>query len=392
MHPGKKKLYKKKILFLVDYYLPGYRAGGPIRSIANFVEKLAYEFDIYIICNDHDILELYQYKNVNIDSWNIIGGARVFYSSKKTLSVSGLIKILNETDYDLLHFNSFFSFRFTIVPLLLSKFKLIPKKPYIICPRGNLSPAALNLKSLKKKIYIKLFKWFKLFKNLNWQASSEHEKKDILNIFGKKVDKIFVVPDFTPLPSKSANKNYIKSRTTGALRLLFLSRISPMKNLDFFLRVLIKVNVYVELSIFGPKEDLKYWKECLNLIDKLPSNVKVTINDEVPLNQVANIFDRHDLFISPTRGEAFGNAIIESLSAGLPALISDKTLWKPDKKGGLQVLTLNENLWLEAVTNWSKFSGHKLRKKRKAALNYALDYYKKNFALKKNKKLVYSVL
>jgi glycosyltransferase involved in cell wall biosynthesis len=308
------------------------------------------------------------------------------------LSVSGLIKILNETDYDLLHFNSFFSFRFTIVPLLLRKFKLIPKKPYIICPRGNLSPAALNLKSLKKKIYIKLFKWLKLFKNLNWQASSEHEKKDIINIFGNKVVKIFVVPDFAPLSLKSGNNNYIKSRMTGALRLLFLSRISPMKNLDFFLSVLSKVKVYVELSIYGPKEDLKYWKKCLNLIDKLPSNIKVTINDEVPLNQVANIFDRHDLFISPTMGEAFGNAIIESLSAGLPALISDKTLWKPDKKGGLQVLTLNETPWVKTITNWSKFSSYKLKKKRQAASNYALAYYKKSFALKKNKQLIYSVL
>ena len=37
------------ILCFVAYYLPGYRSGGPVRTIANFVDHLGDEFDIRIV-------------------------------------------------------------------------------------------------------------------------------------------------------------------------------------------------------------------------------------------------------------------------------------------------------------------------------------------------------
>ena len=383
---------KKKILCLLDYYLPGYQAGGPIRSIVNFVQNLGEEFEIYIICNDHDLLDKKQYTNINIDKWNTVGKAKVFYASKKNLSLKGLAKILNETEYDLLYLNSFFSPKFTILPLLLRKFILISNKACIISPRGNLSPGALKLKSFKKNFYIKLAKWLNLYQNLNWQASSEYERKDIINTLGNIAQRIYIVADFPPLPLKSIYKNNVKTRARGCLRLLFLSRISPMKNLDFLLRVLTKVEVSIKLSIYGPKEDVGYWKECLNLINKLPSNIKISIGNEVAQEQVINIFDQHDLFVSPTRGEAFGNAIIESLSAGLPALISDKTSWKPDQEGGLEVLKLDQHKWVNIITKWSKFENQIFKKKRQTALNYAKNYYKDSLTLKKNKEFFNSDL
>ena len=383
---------KKKILCFTDHYLPGFRAGGPIRSILNFVENLGDEFEIYIICNDRDMQDTNNYPNVNIDSWNKVGKASVFYVSKKYSGLKKLIKLLNEFDYDFLYLNSFFSPKFTILPLLLRQFMLIKKKACIVCPRGNLSPEALKLKSFKKKIYLKFFNLLGLYLDLNWQASSDHEKKDIIVNFKNTEKKISVVEDFTPLPLKSIYNNKIKSRSAGALRLLFLSRISPMKNLDFLLRVLSKIKTSIELSIYGPKEDLVYWKQCLSLIYGLPKNINVKICDELKLDQTTNILLLHDLFISPTRGEAFGNAIIESVSSGLPAIISDKTLWRPDPNGGIEVLRLEENLWIDTITKWSKYDELTLKNKRQAALDYANDVYQKNLTLKKNKEFFYSVL
>ena len=165
-----------------------------------------------------------------------------------------------------------------------------------------------------------------------------------------------------------------------------------MKNLDFLLRILTKIKITVELSIYGPKEDLNYWKHCLNLIDKLPPNIKLSINDEVIQNQVINIFKKHDLFVLPTRGENFGYVIIESLSAGLPALISDKTSWKPNAESGLQTLLLDEHKWAKVITNWCKFDDEMLMKTRYDSLNYAMNYNVKNSSLKKNRVLFNSVL
>jgi hypothetical protein len=42
---------KKKILCFADYYLQGYKAGGPIQSIANLVENLSDEFEFPMILN-----------------------------------------------------------------------------------------------------------------------------------------------------------------------------------------------------------------------------------------------------------------------------------------------------------------------------------------------------
>ena len=382
---------KYKILCLLDYYLPGFRAGGPVRSMLNFVENLGNEFEILIVCNDHDLKNKKSYRNVKIDSWNKVGKAKVFYASRKNLTIMGLVKILKNIEYDLLYLNSFFSPKFTILPLFLRRFVIKKKKPCIICPRGNFSPEALKLKNFKKEVYLKLFKRLNLYQDLTWQASSEHEKNHITKKLSNKMRNIYVVPDFTPKPLQSLNDKF-QPREKGSLRILFLSRISPMKNLDFLLKVLAKVEIFVELSIYGPKEDPDYWNFCQNLIKVLPNNISVNVGKEISFEKITNIFDKHDLFISPTRGEAFGNAIIESLSYGLPAMISDKTLWKNDKFGGLEILRLDQNSWVEAITKWSKFEGRILKKKRQAALDYAKHDYSNSLALKKNKELFYSAL
>ena len=157
------------------------------------------------------MLNTERYANVNIDEWNTVGKASVFYASNKNLGLKGLTKILNETKYDLLYLNSFFSPKFTILPLLLRKFVLTLKKPCIISPRGNLSPEALKLKCFKKKIYLKFFEWLNLYQNLTWQASSEHEKKHIINKFGNKAQQVYIAPDFTPMPLKLIKLISIKS-------------------------------------------------------------------------------------------------------------------------------------------------------------------------------------
>jgi glycosyltransferase involved in cell wall biosynthesis len=385
----KNKLKKITILCFVDYYLPGYKAGGPIRSIANLVESLGDELEFNIICNDRDLLDKEPYTNLKIDEWNVVSKAKVFYASKKNFNFKGITKLLNETKYDLLYFNSFFSFKFTILPLIIYKFFFLNKKPCIIAPRGEFSPGALKLKSIKKIIYLYISKLLGLHNNLYWQASSDNEKKDILRNFKITKKPVYIAPDL--ISYEPIGLNYINSRKSGPLRIIFLSRISPMKNLNFLLRVLQKVNFPIEFSIYGPKDDLSYWKECLYSIDQLPSNIKLLIGGSMPQKQVKSILQKHDVFVLPTLGENFGHIIIEALIAGVPAIISDKTFWEFDEEGALEVLALDEYVWLKTIIKWSKFDDHVLKKKRQAALSYAKNYYNSSLLLKKNKELFYSV-
>ena len=146
----KEKSSRKIIFCFSDYYLPGYKAGGPIKSIANFVEEFGEEYEIKIFTRNHDFGEYQTYKNIINDNWNKIGKALVYFSSEKNLNLNSLKKILNTTPYDLLYLNSFFSFKFTILPILISKLNNKLNKPCIIAPRGEFSENALKLKKFKK--------------------------------------------------------------------------------------------------------------------------------------------------------------------------------------------------------------------------------------------------
>lgn len=112
---------KKKILVFVDWYLPGYKAGGPIQSVSNIVENLKEEFDFSIFTSDTDLGEMTPYANIESDTWLTIKKVRIFYASKKFLSFFNILKVIKQNKVDVIYFNSFFSFYFTIIPLILCK-------------------------------------------------------------------------------------------------------------------------------------------------------------------------------------------------------------------------------------------------------------------------------
>jgi glycosyltransferase involved in cell wall biosynthesis len=386
------KIYKPIILCFVSHYLPGFRSGGTNRAIANFVYHLGDKFDIKIVCYDRDINDSIAYSNVKVDTWNAVGKAKVFYASKKFINFFGIYKLLSKTEHDLLYLNSFFSFRFSIIPLLIRflGFSKI-KKPCVITPRGEFSEGAISFKKNKKKVYLLLANFFGLHKNLQWQASSKLESVDIQRNLNKVAKKIKIVPDL--INFSSARKINISKRLDGPLRIVFLSRISPMKNLDYLLRVLTKTSANLEFSIFGVREDKKYWNKCQQLINKLPSNIKVKIGSYVHPKKVSEVFIQHDLFAFPTLGENFGHVIFESLSVGTPVLLSDQTMWKTDELFGLQELNLKETDWVKKIEEWANLPKDELVKYRAHALAYANKIKITNkISIINNKDLFYEVL
>ena len=50
---------------MVRYYLPGYKSGGPVRTIVNLVDHLGDDIDFRIVTSDRDALEDAPYANVS---------------------------------------------------------------------------------------------------------------------------------------------------------------------------------------------------------------------------------------------------------------------------------------------------------------------------------------
>lgn len=321
------------ILTTVGHYLPGFRAGGPVRSIAHLVEHLADEFDVRILTSDRDLGDEAPYPGVEPDRWIPVGSARVHYTSPARQGPRGMAAILRDVPYDVLYLNSCFSPRFTVLPLALRRLGVVPRRPTVLAPRGEFSPGALALKAPKKRSYLALGRAAGLFSGLRWQASTAHEAADIARVIGAGVP-VSVACDL-PAARDGTEPAHTPRQPGEPLRVAFVSRLSPKKNLDYALKVLQQVKAPVRFTIRGPAEDAAYAAACRHLAAQLGENVAVDWAGPVAPEQVGELFAAHDLFFFPTRGENYGHVIAEALAAGTPVLIADTTPWRGLAEAGI---------------------------------------------------------
>jgi len=318
------------VLLLTAGYAPGYKYGGPIRTLVNMVESLGGEINFRVVCNNHDLGESVPYKDVEDRSWTTVGRADVCYLDRTIYGIWWYVKYLISSRSSIVHINSFFSFLFSIFPLMILRFSG-GRRRIILGPRGEFSEGALNLKRKKKTAFIFLFKLMGFHKFVLWHASSEHEAEDIRRVMGRRV-KIRTAVDIA-LPELDLK---LKPRLQdGPLRIVFLSRISPMKNLLGVLNVLRDVSCPIILDIFGPREDQIYWEECQAAVLLLPEHVRASYLGSLEPFEVSKCLAGYDLLFLPTLGENFGHVIAEALFAGVPLLISDRTPWRDLERRGL---------------------------------------------------------
>lgn len=316
----------RAVLVFIREYLPGFKSGGPIRSVANLVDQLGDELSFWIITADRDFGDTVPYPGIEPGRWYDQGKAKVCYVPPNRRGLFALARLMRETPHDLVYLNSLFNPAFTTTPMLAIRLGLAPKRPVILAPRGEFAQAALALKSRKKQIFLTVSRLFGLHRGVTWQATSQHEVEDIRARMDMPPERIFLAPN---LPRSSASLPERSPRNTkDPLRIALLGRISPMKNVDFALSVLQRVTSQVTFTIYGPQEDVAYWSRCKDLIEDLPGNVQVEVKGGVAAELVLPEMVRHDLFFLPTHGENFGHAISEAAQAGLPLLISDRTPWR----------------------------------------------------------------
>ena len=226
---------KKTILIFIDWFLPGYKAGGPITSVANLISHLSNDFNFKIITTDTDDLETKPYNSVESNKWNKINAnTEVFYFSSDKVSFKNIKNLIKKTHHDFIYINGIYSFYFSIIPLYLSK--KINTRKVIVASRGMLSEHAFSRKSLKKNVFIKFSNFFGLYKNMIFHATSNDEADSIKKIISKNAN-IKIIPNLPKkieqLPAKKITKN------AGELKLVSIARISEEKNTLFALQQLL---------------------------------------------------------------------------------------------------------------------------------------------------------
>jgi len=319
---------KIKILIFIGHYLPGFKSGGILRSVENMVNNFCDAFEFFIVTRDHDLGDEQPYPHIERNRWQVVGNAQVYYLDDASQSLKNICNLVNSTPCDVIYLNSFFD-PLTVKVLFARKFSRIANTPVVLAPRGEFAWASLKLKYPKKRTYMWVSTWLQFYRGIIWHASSEYEKDDINGVMGMDATCIRIAKD---LPVKidqgelDINHENKKDAADG-LRIVFLSRISPEKNLDYALNVLSEVQANVVFDIYGTAEDENYWCKCKQQISKLPANVRVTYRGAILPDQSVKTLARYDLFLFPSGGENYGHVIAESLLAGAQVLISKNTPW-----------------------------------------------------------------
>ncbi|TYL84600.1 glycosyltransferase [Bradyrhizobium cytisi] len=316
-----------KVLAFNRHYLPGFKAGGPIRSLANMAEALGDEIRFFIGTLDRDLGDAEPYPELDANAWIKMGKAEVRYFEPENISIRAIRALIEEVRPDCIYLNSFFDPVFSLRVLIARRAGLIPRIPLLLAPRGEFSPGALTLKSLRKSAYIKGASMSRLTRDVMWHASTEIEADDISRAMSIGSSSIAIGSDLATAPPANVVSAWEPRESGSPFRLCFLSRISPKKNLTGALRAVSLAKARVVFDIYGPKEDETYWEECQKLIDGLPPHVSVAYRGEVAHQDIASVFACYDLFLFPTLGENYGHVIFEAMSVGLPVLTSDQTPW-----------------------------------------------------------------
>lgn len=317
---------KFKILITIGAYIPGYKFGGPVRSIYNIIQCFGHELEFYILTSDRDLGDTSQYKDIKLGEWNEVGNAFVRYLTPQETQFFNLVKIIKDINYDLLYMNSFFASWPTIYLLVARRFGLISKCPALLAPRGEFSPGAISKKRIKKRLFIMIAKSIGLTNNIKWHASTRFEAADIHINHNPPKNDVYIASNLTQSPSEILP---VGSRDFDVeMHIAFLSRISPKKNLLYALDILHNIKSKIIFNIYGPVEDITYWRRCEQKISGLPKNIYVRYIGTVNPSDVPNILRNNDLLFLPTEGENFGHVIAESLAVGTPVLISDRTPWR----------------------------------------------------------------
>jgi glycosyltransferase involved in cell wall biosynthesis len=361
------------ILIIIGSYLPGEKAGGPVRTTSNMVEWLGDEFEFKILTRDRDIGEERPYQGIAYGEWHTVGKAKVRYLAPEEQSLTHLRRIINSTQSDLLYIDALYS-TLTLKTLLLRRLRLLQAKPIILVPRGQWRPEAMQIKARKKKLFMTGAKLVGLYHGLAWHVSSDHEKEDVVERVGKHLIDIQVIPNL-PLPLSSASTEIQpRQKTAGSLRMVFLSRIVRNKGLHFVLELLSHVSGDIELDIYGSIQDGQYWEECKALIAKLPQNVVATHHGVAKFDSVIETLSQYHLFILPTVSENFGHAIVEALISGCPVLISDRTPWQ-DVRGAGWVLSLDKlSAWIDSLQKMVDLGEEDFQRMSEAARNYGQTF------------------
>src|SRR2546423_1485296 len=153
-------MHSFRVLATSAGFEPGFRWGGPARSLVSIVDTVSDMTELCLVARDRDLGAPDPYP-IRSGRWLPRRGSRVFYLD--THRVGHWLRLwreLSPVHFDLLYVNSLWDPIFTIIPIVAVRLGILHARNLLIAPRGELTPGALSIKNKKKRLFLK---WWKPF-------------------------------------------------------------------------------------------------------------------------------------------------------------------------------------------------------------------------------------
>jgi glycosyltransferase involved in cell wall biosynthesis len=216
-------------------------------------------------------------------------------------------------DYDLLHIHALFSFTTTVAARAARRQGV----PYVLRPLGTLDAWGLaERRPWLKRLSLRCIEGPLLRDAAAVHFTSEAEARQAQSL-GIPM-RAAVIPLGVDAPADAPTHE-----DSGTVRVLYLSRLAPKKNLEGLLEAFARVQSQVpriSLVIAGDG-DAAYTRELQMRAEALGLAPHVEWLGRVEGEAKERAFARADLFALPSRSENFGIAAAEALARGVPCLL-----------------------------------------------------------------------
>jgi glycosyltransferase involved in cell wall biosynthesis len=337
--------------------------GGPAHGIINLNKTYKEKgLSLDVLCLEKNIDPSFFFDGINIITLNSFNLFNYYYCPDLDLWLKK-----NASNYSKIIINGIWQYHSFQAPRTLKKLNI----SYEIFIHGMLDPWSIGnspFKKIKKTIYFYLFEYYSLKNAKNVIFTCEEEKRLASTAFKKIKFKAKIIrygitsPPTQWLKSKLFLKKYPSAKNKKII--LFLSRIHPKKGLDLLLHafsILYKNNPHYILVIAGTG-DISYINFLKKLSDKLGIADKIIWMGMVYGELKWSTFFSSDIFCLPSHQENFGIAIVESLSSGLPVLISNKVNIHYEISNHNAGIIFEDNLQglISALREWNNLTKNEL--------------------------------
>ena len=336
---------RRQILIGVDWYLPAFRAGGPIRSVANLVDLLMErDWVVWVLTGAYDLGDV-EPLDVTTGQWiQRSPQLHVRYLLRDEMGASAWREAIKMANPDWLYLNSVYSRPFALDALRLVRSEF-PELRVVLAPRGMLGAGALSIKPFKKQVFLRVARWLGWFQNVRWHASTTLEEAEVHLWFPDA--EVLVASN---LPSSAPKDN--PDRPADRWVLIATGRMNRKKNFDFGIRAIQAAELFipVEIRLFGPPEDRVYLREMLAL-EQDQSRISIRYMGSLNHHQLSQEYKKAHFLLLPTLHENFGHSIAEAWAHGCPTLIADTTPWRDLATKGIgRDWPLDLDVWVEGMT------------------------------------------